>query len=100
MILGLWTIMNLEMILDNWLSENFPAYFVWSIPDPAYPYWTTRAYIIHTEHEVLIAAIKDNKISATIDYRSLLHEPLKIGDPEFFEKLKTFMYKVSKRHKK
>jgi hypothetical protein len=90
--------MNLELIIDNWLAEHCPTYFVWSIPDPAYPHWAIRAYIIHSENEVLIAAIVNYKIIPTTDYKEL-SKPLPIGDPEFFEKFKAFIDKVSKRHK-
>lgn len=90
--------MNLERIIDDWLAENFPSYFVWSIPDPAYPHWAVRAYVIHTEDESLIAAINNNKVAPTTDYKAL-SKPLQISDPEFFEKFKAFMDKVSKRHK-
>lgn len=90
--------MNLEAIIDGWLAENYPNYFVWSIPDPAYPYWTIRAYIIHTEEESLIAAIVNYKVVPTTDYKAL-GPSLQVSDPKFFEKMTTFMDKVSKRHR-
>jgi hypothetical protein len=90
--------MNLELIIDNWLAEHYPSYFVWSIPDPAYPHWAVRAYIIHTENEALVAAIINYKIVPTTDYKTL-SKPLQVSDPKFFDYFEAFMDKVSKRHK-
>ena len=88
--------MSLELIIDDWLAEHFPVYSVWSIPDPAYPYWAVRAYIINSEQEELIASIYNQKITPTTEYKTL-SAPLQAGDPAFFQKFKAFMIKVSKK---
>lgn len=92
--------MNIDIIIDNWLGEKFPKYHVWSIPNPAYPGWSVRSYILHLGSDALIASLKNDGVVCPLDdWKSCAKEILDVHDPEFFRKLETFMRKVSKNNK-